>query len=175
MKTKTISLFLLAPLIIVSWLPVFGQTPQSNAAPITVMTDKPTYSGGDQITISGTVSTQLNVPISIVVKDPSQNIVELGQVSVNSDNTYSTQMTAGGKLWASTGTYEVDVTYGSKDNTAKTTFAFTGNALGTSGNMTGTTGNQTIPEFGPMASTVLAISIMSLVFYMRVRFNSRVL
>jgi predicted secreted protein with PEFG-CTERM motif len=137
------------------------------------MTDKPTYSGGDQITISGTVSAQLNVPISIVIKDPSQHIVELGQVSVNAHNTYSTQMTAGGSLWAFIGTYEVDVTYGSKDNTAKTTFAFAGNTMGTSGNMTGTSGNQTVPEFGQMASIVLAVSIMSLVLYMRVKSNSR--
>jgi predicted secreted protein with PEFG-CTERM motif len=106
-------------------VPAFAQT-NSATASITVTTDKSTYSDGDQMTISGTVSAQLNVPISIVIRDPSQNIVLLGQVSPNSDNTYSTIVTAGGSLWTAAGTYEVDVTYGSKDNTAKTTFLFTG-------------------------------------------------
>lgn len=106
-------------------IPAFAQT-NPVAASITVTTDKSTYSDGDQMTISGTVSAQLNIPISIVIRDPSQNIVLLGQVSPNSDNTYSTTVTAGGSLWTASGTYEVDVTYGSKDNTAKTTFLFTG-------------------------------------------------
>lgn len=105
-------------------IPAFAQT--NTAASITVTTDKTVYSDGDQMTISGTVSTQLNVPISIIVKDPSGNIVLLGQVSPNQDDTYSTIVTAGGNLWTDIGSYEVDVTYGSKDNTAKTTFEFTG-------------------------------------------------
>ena len=103
-------------------IPALAQT--SNSL-ITVSTDKSVYSDGDPITISGTVSTQLNVPISIVVRDPSSNIVLIGQVSPN-QGTYSTLVTAGGSLWTAPGTYEVYVTYGSKDNTAKTTFQFTG-------------------------------------------------
>lgn len=126
------------------------------------------------MTLSGTVTTQLNVPISFIIKDPSQNPVEIGQVSVNSDNTYSTQVTTGGRLWSATGTYEIDVTYGSASNIAKTTFEFSSKTVGTSGNMTGTSGNQVIPEFGSMASIVLAISIMSIVFYMRTRSSFKI-
>ncbi len=106
---------------------VFAQT----SAPITVTTNQPTYSDGDQMVISGTVSAQLNVPISIVVRDPSNNIVLIGQVSVNPNNAYSTTVTAGGDLWTAVGTYEVDVTYGSKTNIAKTTFQFIGSTLTT--------------------------------------------
>ncbi len=115
-------MILIAPLTFIS---AFAQT-NPVAASVTVTTDKSTYSDGDQMTISGTVSAQLNIPIAIVIRDPSQNIVLLGQVSPNSDNTYSTTVTAGGSLWTSPGTYEVDVTYGSGDNTAKSTFLFTG-------------------------------------------------
>jgi predicted secreted protein with PEFG-CTERM motif len=140
-------------------MPAFGQTP-TPSSPITVTTDKSTYSNGDQITISGTVSSKLSVPISIIIKDPSQNPVEIGQVAVNADNTYSTQMVAGGRLWTATGTYEVDVTYGSAATTAKTTFAYAG-SVGPTGNTTGTSGNQTkIPEFGPMAFMITAVSII---------------
>lgn len=106
-------------------IPSLAQTSQ----PITVTTDKTTYSDGDHMTISGTVSSQLNVPISIVVKDPAGNIVLIGQTSVNPDNTYSTSVTAGGDLWAAVGTYQVYVTYGSKENTASTTFQFSGAML----------------------------------------------
>lgn len=153
-------------LVICSTMPVFAQT---SSSPVAVTVDKSSYSDGDQMTISGTVTTQLNVPISFIIKDPAQNPVEIGQVSVNSDNTYSTQVTTGGRLWSATGTYEIDVTYGSAANTAKTTFEFTSKTGGMPGNMTGAPGNQTVPEFGPTASIVLAISLMSLVFYMRAR------
>ena len=156
----------MASLVICSVAPVFAQTSSSH---VTVMIDKPSYLDGDQMTISGTVSTQLNVPISFIIKDPSQNPVEIGQVSVNPDNTYSTQITAGGRLWSTTGTYEIDVTYGSATNTAKTTFEFTSKMTGTSGNMTGTSGNQAVPEFGSTASIILVISIMSLVLYTKTR------
>lgn len=153
-------------LVICSTVPVFAQT---SSSPVTVAVDKSSYSDGDQMTISGTVTSQLNVPLSFIIKDPSQNPVEIGQVSVNPDNTFSTQVTTGGRLWSSTGTYEIDVTYGSAANTAKTTFEFTSKMTGTSGNMTGTSGNQAVPEFGSMAYIVLAISIMSLVLYMKTR------
>ncbi|MFZ1076476.1 MAG: PEFG-CTERM sorting domain-containing protein [Nitrosotalea sp.] len=125
MKINPVFIMLMMSIVPLTFIPAFAQTNPVSAS-IAVTTDKSTYSDGDQMTISGTVSTQLNIPISIVIRDPSQNIVLLGQVSSNSNNTYSTTVTAGGSLWAASGTYEVDVTYGSKDNTAKTTFLFTG-------------------------------------------------
>jgi len=171
LKINPVSFVLIVSLFIGTVVPVFGQ---SSSPSITVTTDKPSYSDGDQMTISGTVSSQINVPISIIIKDPAQNPVEIGQVSVNPDNTYSTQVTTGGRLWAATGTYEVDVTYGSAANTAKTTFEFTSKMTGMPSNMTGTSGNQTVPEFGPMAFIMLAISMMGLVFYMRVKPRFRI-
>ena len=173
MRINPIGFVLITSLFIGSFIPIFGQS--SSPVSITVTTDKPSYSDGDQMTISGTVSSQINVPISIVIKDPAQNPVEIGQVSVNPDNTYSTEVTTGGRLWASTGTYEIDVTYGSASSTAKTTFEFASKITGIPNNMTGTSGNQTIPEFGPMAFVVLAISMLSLVFYMRAKPRFRML
>lgn len=108
--------------VVTSCYPVFGQT----ANTITLTTDQTSYSDGDKITISGTVSTLINIPISIVIRDPNQQVVMIGQTSPGADNRYSTQVTAGGSLWVTPGTYEIDVTYGSKDTTAKTTFEFTG-------------------------------------------------
>lgn len=107
-------------------LGILTASAQTSSASISVTTDKTVYSDGDQMTISGTVSTQLNVPVSIVIKDPSGNLVLLGQVSPNPNGTYSTTVTAGGPLWTAVGSYGVYVTYGSTSSTAKTTFEFTG-------------------------------------------------
>jgi len=151
----------------VSCLTVVAQTQN---APITVTTDKSAYSDGNMIIISGTVTDQLNIPISIVIKDSSQNIVYIAQTNPNSDNTYSTQAIAGGDLWKTRGTYEIDVTYGGKDKTSKTTFGFIhvrelpASSTGTQNNAT-----QAIPEFGPLSASIFAISTLVVIFYARIR------
>lgn len=169
LKVNPSYIILVSILLVVSTASSFAQTVNPNgSSSITVTTDKPSYNDGDQITVSGTVSSILNVPISIIIKDPSQNVVEIGQVTVNSDNTYSTPLVAGGRLWTATGTYEVDVTYGSVSNTAKTTFEFTSKISGIPSNMSGTA-NQTVPEFGPTVFIILVISMFAFVFYSRIR------
>lgn len=145
--------------------PVFGQT---SSGAITVTTDKTTYSGGSTIMISGSVSEQLNVPISVIIKDPSNNIVFIGQVNPVADASgnisYSTQAVAGGSIWTSVGTYEIDVTYASTDRTAKTKFQFTGSQAQPVINQTiSPSPNQTVPEFGPLAGMIIAVSTASIV------------
>ncbi|TLY06720.1 MAG: copper-binding protein [Thaumarchaeota archaeon] len=169
MKINSIIFMLILSLLVISYLPVFAQSPSSTSVPsipITVMTDKSSYSDGDTMIISGLVKDQLNVPISIVIKDTNQNIVLIGQVSANSDNTYLTQVTTGGILWSAVGTYEIDVTYGSKDRTAKATFVFTGYHFypiiiqGVSYNVTYTITNGTINSITPKTDAkLLQISI----------------
>jgi hypothetical protein len=147
--------------------PAFGQT-SSNS--ITVTTDKTSYSDGNTILISGNVSDQLNVPVSIVIKDPSQHIVYIGQVNPAVDSSgnisYSTQAVAGGSLWIAAGTYEIDVTYASTDRTAKTTFEFTSPQTQQVTNQTSTnqtSPNQAIPEFGPLAGMIIAVSTIGII------------
>jgi len=156
-------------LLTVSFLTAVAQT----SAPITVTTDKPTYSDGNTIIISGTVAEQLNIPISVIIKDSSNNIVYIAQTNPNSDNTYSTQAVAGGDLWKTTGTYEIDVTYGGQDKTSKTTFAFTPTSAQppvSSSTANQTNPNQAVPEFGSLSAAIFAISILTVVIlYTRVR------
>jgi predicted secreted protein with PEFG-CTERM motif len=158
---------LLALCSITTLYPAFGQT---SSSPITVTTDKTTYSDGSTITISGTVSEQLNVPISIVIKDSSQHVVLIDQVNpdvdANGNISYSAQAVAGGSLWTSAGTYEIDVTYASQDRTAKTTFDFTGPQTQQVTNQTSTNQtnpNQVIPEFGPLAGMIITVSTISII------------
>lgn len=159
-KAGLVIAFFLVPL-----LPVMGQGPEMSQS-ITIMTDKSTYTDGDKIMISGTVTELLNVPMSIVIKDPNQKIVLIAQTNADNKNTYSTQITAGGSLWTTTGSYEIDVTYGSKDNTAKTTFeyavshVFPVNIAGSKYNATYTITNGEITSIMPdTASKSILISL----------------
>ena len=130
--------------------------------PITVITDKTSYSDGDTIKISGSVADQLNIPISIVIKDSSQNLVYIAQTNPDAHNNYSSQAVAGGNLWKTAGTYEIDVTYGGQDKTAKTTFEFTGTQtqpIANTGNQTNAT--QAIPEFGSLSVIIFALAILT--------------
>ncbi len=156
---------LIALLVLCSAVLLFPAYGQTSSDAITVTTDKTTYSDGSTIVISGRVLEQLNVPISIVIKDSSQHVVLIGQVNPNPDNTYSTQAVAGGNLWTSTGTYEIDVTYASTDRTAKTTFEFTGLQPQQVTNQTNP--NPAIPEFGPLAGMIITISTIGIIVVSR--------
>jgi predicted secreted protein with PEFG-CTERM motif len=104
----------------------------TTGVPITVTTDKPSYNDGDKLTISGTTQDFISgTPVSVIVRNPIGNVVQIAQVDLGSDRTYSTTITVGGSsLWQAAGTYEVDVQFGSKDRSAKTTFEFTGSKGG---------------------------------------------
>jgi hypothetical protein len=99
----------------------------SSVSPITVTTDSQSYNDGDKIVISGTTRDYLeNTPITVIIRNPVGNIVMLAQVPLETDKAYSTTVKAGGALWQVAGTYEVDVTFGTGDRSAKITFQFTG-------------------------------------------------
>ncbi|HEV2192143.1 MAG TPA: PEFG-CTERM sorting domain-containing protein [Nitrosopumilaceae archaeon] len=104
----------------------------STGVPITVTTDKASYNDGDKLTISGTTRDYISgTPVSVIVRNPIGNVVQIAQVDLGSDRTYSTTITVGGSsLWQAAGTYEVDVQFSSKDRSAKTTFQFTGSKGG---------------------------------------------
>lgn len=152
-------------LIATTFFSAYGQTQNY----ITVSTDKTSYMDGDNITISGSVLEKLDVPISIVIKDPAQKIVYIGQVNPKQDNTYSTTAVAGGSLWKSSGSYEIDVTYSSKEKTARTVFVFGESATNT--NQTGTNQNpqEVIPEFGSASMVVIIIASMIVIASTRLR------
>lgn len=175
MKASILTIKSKASLAVIVFLTVSFLTATAQT-PITVITDKTSYSDGDMIMISGTVTDQLNIPISLVIKDSSQNPVYIAQTNPNSDNTYSVQAVAGGNLWKTVGTYEIDVTYGSPDKTAKTTFQFTGThaqPVSNTGNQTNAT--QAIPEFGSLSVTIFALSILAVVvLYAKIRFSFKI-
>jgi predicted secreted protein with PEFG-CTERM motif len=58
------------------------------------------------------------------------NLVTVEQLDVSDDKTYGIDITAGGALWRSAGTYTIKVLYGTESRTAETTFEFSGSTGG---------------------------------------------
>lgn len=90
---------------------------------VTVQTDDSHYDEGDTIVISGVVNTIISdTPITLQVYFKN-NIVEIAQITVAQDGSYSQTILAEGLQWNSQGEYLVKVLYG-KGNTAETAFTY---------------------------------------------------
>ena len=102
----------------ISVAPVFAQT---ESTLMTVTTDKSIYLEGEIIMISGEVEKRFSgMPITLIIKSPSGNIVAIDQLSINAEKKYGTEITSGGALMSASGTYTILVHYGPVDRT--TTF-----------------------------------------------------
>ena len=107
--------------------------------PIVVTTDKEAYADGEIVVISGEVRELLSgFPVTLQVLAANGNIVTLAQLEVGADKKFGTELTSGGPLWRSEGTYTVKVLYGTEARTSETTFEF-GGSIGTMPKPTGPT------------------------------------
>jgi len=121
-----LSVFALSAILIASigMAPAFGQIQDS----IVVTTDKASYSEGETIVITGEVRDLYSgTPVSLIVKN-DKAIVALAQLTVGADKKFSTEITAGGTMKIP-GTYTVQVTYGTQNRVAETTFEFGGSTV----------------------------------------------
>ena len=99
---------------------VFGENES-----IVVSTDKPSYSDGDTITISGEIKNMVpGDQLSILIQSPNGNLVALDQLTVGVDNQFSTEIKVGGKLMKTEGTYSIKIQY--REQSAITFFEFGG-------------------------------------------------
>jgi|APSaa5957512535_1039671.scaffolds.fasta_scaffold10398_3 plastocyanin len=91
---------------------------------VTVTTDKSSYFDTETIKISGMVDEILErVPISLQIISSDGNLMNIAQIVVGSDKKFSTELTAGGSLWNSDGSYTIKIIYGSEST--ETTFDYT--------------------------------------------------
>ena len=96
---------------------------------ITIETDSTSYQEGEMINVSGSVSDYdesdpfKNFDVTLKVIAPNNNIVNISQLPLNSDGSYSTYIPAQGPLWKFDGDYTISVSHGS-DTNASTTFTF---------------------------------------------------
>ncbi len=94
--------------------------------PIIVSTDRSSYRNGDTIHVSGKVQDLLHGSlVSVQLFEPTDgNLVSSDQIRVGYDRKFSTEITAGGNLFETGGTYTIVVQYGGPSRTAETTFVF---------------------------------------------------
>jgi predicted secreted protein with PEFG-CTERM motif len=105
-------------------LPAFAQ---EFVDAVTVATDKEAYEDGETITVSGLVRERLSgYEVTLQVISANGNIVTIKQLPVSDENTFGIDLTAGGPLWRSAGTYTINVLYGTATRTAETSFEFGG-------------------------------------------------
>ena len=96
---------------------------------VTVVTDTLTYEEGDMINISGSVSDYnesdpfKNFDVTLRLIAPNNNIINISQIPLDSNGSYSTFIPAQGPLWKFGGDYTISVSHGS-DRNASTTFIF---------------------------------------------------
>jgi len=113
----------LIALLIISTGTVFAQE-TSNVSLVNVQTDDNNYDEGDIIVVSGSVTTVIgDTPVTLQLFIEG-NLVEIAQITVAQDGTYSYTIIAEGPLWKKIGDYVVKVTYG-EGNIAETEFSFT--------------------------------------------------
>jgi len=96
---------------------------------VTVETDSSSYTTGEMINVSGSVSDYdesdpfKSFDMTLKLMAPNGNIVTISQIPLNSDGSYSTYIPAQGPLWNYDGDYTVSVNHGG-DRNASTTFTF---------------------------------------------------
>ena len=126
---------------------------------IVVSTDKPSYSDGDTITISGEIKNMVpGDQLSILIQSPNGNLVALDQLTVGMDNQFSTEIKVGGKLMKTEGTYSIKIQY--REQSAITSFEFGGSVSLPVNNMVEETLEETLEETN-VDDTVIVDSIIT--------------
>ena len=108
----------LAILLIISTGTVFAQE-----SLISVQTDDNIYDEGDTIVISGTVTTIIGSTPATLQLFSEGNLVDIAQIEIAQDGSYSHTIIAEGPLWKKQGDYTVKVSYG-EGNTAESEFNY---------------------------------------------------
>jgi predicted secreted protein with PEFG-CTERM motif len=141
----------------VTLVPVYAQLVDA----ITVSTDKDAYEDGETVLVTGTVRERLSgYPVTLQVIAANGNLVTVQQLDVSEENTYGVEITAGGALWRSAGTYTIKVLYGTETRTAETTFEFSGSKDGPapSGKSIAVTGTDFLVSYSIRGGQVISIT-----------------
>ena len=113
--------YAIIPLLVISTGAVFAQ---ESISLISVQTDDNNYDEGDTIVISGNISIVVGqTPVTLQLFTEG-NLVDIAQIVVAQDGTYSHTVLAEGPLWNKQGDYIVRVSYG-EGNIAESEFSYT--------------------------------------------------
>ena len=99
-------------LLVLGAVPLLSSNMAFSEEPITVSVEKTSYDKGEKIIITGNVSYILSGhAVTLTVFSPQGNLVTVSQVNVSEDNTFQTEIIAGGMM--KDGTHTINVQYGS--------------------------------------------------------------
>ncbi|WP_299292389.1 PEFG-CTERM sorting domain-containing protein [Nitrosopumilus sp.] len=111
--------YVLLAFLVISTGSVFAQE-----SLISVQTDDNNYDEGDTIVISGQVTTVIGATPVTLQLFTEGNLVDIAQITVAQDGSYSHTVIAEGPLWNKSGDYLVRVSYG-EGNIAESEFGYT--------------------------------------------------
>ncbi|MFB5645984.1 MAG: PEFG-CTERM sorting domain-containing protein [Nitrosopumilaceae archaeon] len=95
--------------------------------PVTVWTDKTTYDHKSSIKVEGAVANiRTATPVTLTVISPTNNIVTIDQLTVDSNGRFATTLNTEGNLWKYDGTYTIRVQYGNQAVSNKALIELTG-------------------------------------------------
>lgn len=101
-----------------------AQAPPPSIPPLSVKTDLPLYTDGNTITVTGLIK-NLNqdypVDLTLIIRDPTGNLVSISQITPNSDGTYQTTFIASGTFKVG-GEYTIQASYSGQKATTKFNF-----------------------------------------------------
>lgn len=123
----TSCLVLLSTIMCISMTPnVLAQSLLPPTDPqITVKIDKQRYDVGDIMIVSGSVKSVVSqVPLTLQILDPANNLVRVEQILVTADGRFSVPLKIEGPLWHLPGEYTLIVQYGFKHVSAMVQFQF---------------------------------------------------
>lgn len=122
-----------------------GQAFAQDATQVSVSTDRQSYSTGDIITISGSISPAPQTSTAVLQVFNTFNVLmQIGIVNISSDGSFTTHIKAEGANWQNDGTYTIKVLYSSPPINAIGTKAITFKAGAA---QTGTqSSQQTVPQ-----------------------------
>ncbi len=111
-----------------------AQMAMIHEVPVSVWTDKTTYDHNSSIKVEGAVANIRagNAPVTLTVISPTNNIVTVSQLSVDSNGRFSTTLSTQGPLWKYDGTYVIRVQYGNQAVSNKALIELTGGFVDTS-------------------------------------------
>ena len=105
--------------------------------------------GSDTIEITGT-TTKTNTDVTFTVEAPNGNLVNVDQVSPQSNGDFALDIAVGGPLWSQDGAYTVTAQQGSGSSFTDSVEVEVADGL-------------VVPEFGTIAAMILAVAIISIV------------
>jgi len=101
-----------------------------NVAPILVWTNLDVYDHKSTVWVEGAVSTiRAGTDVGIIVIGPTNNIVTIDQVTVDSDGKFQTTLDTSSPLWKFDGEYTIRAQYGQEGLFDKVTIQLTGGVM----------------------------------------------